>query len=151
MPAFEQGLNPLVIVHRAGEDEAVDGAAPHDLLIGVGFALTGMWGEDVDVHAGGGGPLGHLVEESVEGEPVTSGRDAVPDGEGATLGEGPGGAIRAIAEPVGGLDHPAPGLLSDPLRCVECVGDCGDGHSGCPTHVLDRGSRAHAKNVLRRP
>ncbi len=140
---FEQDADPLVVVHRAGEDEAVDGATAHHLPIGVGLALIPMRREDVNVHARIGGALGDLVEEGVEGEPVPVGRDAIPDGEGAPLGQGAGSAVGAIAESVGRLDHLAPGLLGYPLGSVEGVGDGGDGHPGRPTHVFDRDSRAH--------
>ena len=139
----EQHADPLVVVHRAGEDEPVDGAPTHHLPIGVGLALIPMRREEVNVHAGIGGALGDLVEEGVEGEPVPVGRDAIPDGEGAPLGQGAGGAVGAVAEPVCRLDHLAPGLLGYPLGSVEGVGDGGDGHPGRPTHVFDRDSRAH--------
>ena len=51
-PGVEQDADPLVVVHCAGEDEAVDGATAHHLPIGVGLALTPMRREEVDVHAG---------------------------------------------------------------------------------------------------
>ena len=138
---FEQSSDPLVVMNRAGEDEAVDCAPPDRLPIGLGLALAPMGGEEMDVHARVGGPLGDLMEEGVEGESIPAGRDAVADGEGAPLGQRPSGAVGAIAKPIRRLDDLEPGLLGDPIGRVECVGDSGDGHPGRPTHVLDRDSR----------
>ncbi len=152
----EQEPDPLVVVHCAGEDESIDGATTHHFPIGVSLTLTPMWREEMDVHAGIGGALGDLVQEGIEKEPVPTGRDAIADSERAPLGQGSCGAVGAVAEPVGRLDHLASGLLGHSLGGIECVGDGRDGHPGRPTHVFDRDPRAHdspqcsprTKNVL---
>ena len=120
----EQDADPLVVVHRAGKDEAVDGPTAHHVPIGVGLALTPIVGEKMDVHPDIGGALGDLMEECVEKEPVTSGRDAVPDGERAPLGQCAGGAVGAVAEPVCGLttlSRVSSATRSGALRALETV------------------------------
>jgi thiol-disulfide isomerase/thioredoxin len=147
----EEEAHPLVVVGGAREDEAIDGAATDDLTKGVDLGLAPMRREQEDVHVGVRRALGHLVEERVEEEAVTPGRDAITDGEGAALGQGPSGPVGAIAEPVSRLDHLPTGLRGDPLGGVESIRNSGDGHPGRPAHVTDRDAGAHFQHRPRTP